>query len=330
MEHAIAAVGRAITAANGSPVGEHMVSNLLSCCEPFGRSQWQDVAWRFSGLTADGSPLEFTFSSADAALRYTVDVAVPETHNHLRVLAACELAARLGHPPPGADVIQRWELLQQDHALFWGARLGVRETDHEERVKYYLEIPLDAQRTIRRWINPPLPSSIAVMMGYEPQSKTVEYYFLQKQLSRGQLGRLLSLLSTAEERDAIVQAIEFVCGMPLASALEWTCFGYSIAIRAAAPSIPKLTLFARTSAIGAPARARQRVLQWMQPSTKERSFYHQFVAELPESELPDHGVFSISSLGQDRVAVSVGLSGVALSRLLQSRILAMGSPLRAS
>lgn len=318
MESAIVAVGRAITTASGSPAAERLVSSLSRCCETLGRSRWQAVAWRFSGLTADGSPLEFTFSSARNALRYTVDVAAPETQNLQRISAACELAVRLGHPPPDEDTLQRWSVMQHDHALRWGARLGVRETGNQETAKYYLEIPLEAQATIQCWISPPLRSSIAVMMGYAPQSGTTEYYFRQEQLSQEQLDRLLGMLASDEERDAMVQGIEHVCAMPLASALRWTCFGYSIAVGPGKASIPRFALFVRTGAIGGAARARRRLLQWMHPSTKERSFYYQFVAGLPEAELPDHGVFSLSCLGYGPVELSVNLSGVALARLLQT------------
>lgn len=334
MGSAIVAVGRAITTASGSPAAERLASSLLLCCETFSRSSWPDVAWRFSGLTADGSPLEFTFSSAGNALRYTVDVAVPETRNHHRIRAACELAVRLGHPRPDEDTLQRWSVVQQDHALRWGARLGVRETGNQESAKYYLEIPLEAQPTIQSLIQSsitrPLRSSLAVMMGYEPRSGTTEYYFRQEQLSQEQLDRLLSMLARDEERDAMVQGIEYVCAMPLASALRWTCFGYSIAVGAGKTSIPKLALFVRTSAIGGAARARQRLLQWMHPSTKERSFYYQFVAGLPVAELPDHGVFSLSFLCDGRVALSINLSGVALACLLQTRPSAVAGPVRAS
>jgi hypothetical protein len=330
MESAIVAVGRAITTASGSPAAERLASSLFQCCETFANSRWQSVAWRFSGLTADGSPLEFTFSSAGNALRYTVDVAVPEVPNHQRIGAACKLAARLGHPRPDEDTLQRWSVMQQDHALRWGARLGVRETGNQESVKYYLEIPFEAQRTIQCWISPPQRSSIAVMMGYTPQSGTTEYYFRQHQLSQEQLPRLLGMLASDEERDAMVQGIEHVCAMPLASALRWICFGYSIAVGAGKTSIPSIALFVRTGAIGGAARARQRLLQWMHPSAKERSFYCQLVAGLPEAELPDHGVFSLSFLGNARVELSVNLSGVALARLLQSRPSVMADRVRAS
>lgn len=42
-----------------------------------GISSWQEVAWRFSGLTYDGFPVEFAFS-ADNTIRYVAEVSGPE------------------------------------------------------------------------------------------------------------------------------------------------------------------------------------------------------------------------------------------------------------
>src|SRR5579863_7413205 len=88
---AAVAAGEAIALASGNPAAERNVQSLRQCCERLAQSQWPEVAWRFSGLTADGSPLEFAFSSADRLMRFTIDVAPPECHNHARFAAACDL-----------------------------------------------------------------------------------------------------------------------------------------------------------------------------------------------------------------------------------------------
>ncbi len=316
--NAVTAVGRAITTFSGSTAGERLEPSLALCCETFARSIWPDVAWRFSGLTTDGSPLEFTFSSADNLLRYTVDVAGPETQNHKRMAAACELAARLGHPLAEAEEMQRWTLMQKDHVLSWGARLGLREVRNQESIKIYLEVPPGAQHTVRSLIDLPLRDSIAVMIGYEPQSGATEYYFRQQQLSRPQLDCLLSTLADDEQRATMLAGIEHVCGMPLAAALQWTCLGYSIAIAAHRPSVRRLALFVRSSAVGGAVRVRQRMLNCMQ-STKRCSPYCKLLADLSEAELPHHGVVSVSIVYPAQAEMRVGLSGVALSRLLRPR-----------
>jgi hypothetical protein len=311
--------GMAMASASGSPAAERAARSLGVCCETFARSKWPEVAWRFSGLTVDGCPLEFAFSNVSNALRFTVDAAPPETENHERISAACGLAGRLGHPRLDAETVQRWTRMQQGRFLSWGARLGLRESGNGEAIKFYFEIPLEAQAEIRWSFQPPLGDSIAVMAGYEPQSGRTEYYFRQQQFSREQLACLLGLLAGKRERSNLLAGIEHACGMPVASALLWTCFGYSVTIEPRDPSAPRLALFARSRAVGGAWRASRRLLDCMPPSLKQRSLYCEWFAGLPESELPDHGVVSISNAPLGIFEMRVGLSAAALSRVLRAR-----------
>jgi hypothetical protein len=313
---AATAAGRAISDASGSATASRAVQSLSLCCETLVNSMWPEMAWRFSGLTSDGSPLEFTFSSADNLLRYTVDAAPAETENHQRIAAACDQAVRLGHQRPDDKCISQWTLMQRDHNLNWGARLGIRESGVQEKVKFYLEVPFDAQAAVRSFINLPLRDSTAVMIGYEPQSGRTEYYFRQQQFSEPQLDWMLGMVDDEHTRVTLLAGIEYVCGMPLASALRWTCFGYSLAVRPHSRT-PELTFFARCRAIGGAAQARQRMLQRMPSSVKERSLYYQLLADLPTRDVPDHGVVSLSCAKSSMCEIRVGLSNTALLQLLQ-------------
>jgi hypothetical protein len=309
------AAGQAIARASGTPTAARVAHSLYLCCETLARSQWPEVAWRFSGLTADGSPLEFTFSSVDNHMRFTVDAAPPERENHERIAAACDLAACLGHERLVADDLFRWTQMQQNRKLSWGARLGVRESGGQEKVKYYLEVPLEAQASIRTIINPPLSDSIVVMIGCDPQGGASEYYFRQQKLSKVQLDCLVSGLGDDRVQGGIQDAIEHLCGMPIASALEWTNFGYSL-VQQEQSAISQLTCFVRCRAIGGADRVRQRMLEWMPDSVRRHSLYYRLVAHLPKQEVPDHGVISLSCTQSGGPEMRVGLSSAALSRLL--------------
>ena len=313
----VTAVAKEIAMASAGSAAERVAQSLSVYCEAFDNSIWPEVAWRFSGLTADGCPLEFTFSSVDNSLRYTVDVAPPETQNHDRIAAADGLLVRLDCPRPGAETMARWILMQRNHHLLWGARLGVRESGNSEAAKFYLEVPLAAQPSIRSQIDPPIKDSIAVMIGYDPASAITEYYFRQQTLSRPHLDALLGIMSSDEERTTMLAGIEHLCGMPVASALKWTCFGYSLATSPGLQSAPKFTLFARSRAIGGAVCARQRLLSSMPFAVKQRSVYRKLVAGLLDSQLPDHGVVSLYCDHSGVAEMRVGLSGIALSQLLE-------------
>ena len=316
LAHASVAAGQAIARASGSAAAARVAQSLCLCCETLVRSRWPEVAWRFSGLTMDGSPLEFTFSSADHDMRFTVDVAPAECGNHERIAAACDLAALLGHEGPDAEDLFRWSQMQRSQKLSWGARLGVRESGERQRIKYYLEVPFEAQASIRKKINPPLNDSIAVMIGCDPESSATEYYFRQQKLSKMEFDRLLCGVDGDRTPNGMRDAVEQLCGMPIASALEWICFGYSLVVeKQSAPA--HLTLFVRCQAIGGADRARQRMLRWMPDSIKERSLYSRLMADLPKDEVPDHGVISLSSRASGNPEMRVGLSCTALSGLLR-------------
>ena len=313
---AMVELGHAVASASGSGAAERAVRSLSLCSGVLGGSLRPQSAWRFSGLCSDGCPLEFTLSSADNALRFTVDVAPPEIPHQERLSAACELGIRMGHPRVDPKTLRRWSLMQEGQTLTWGARLGIRESDGLEMLKIYLEVPVAARSSVFPDMSRPFPDSVLVMIGHEPGSGRTEYYFARRQFSLPDLNRLLGMLSSNEERAVLVGAVEHVCGMPLASALFWAYFGFSLAFSRGI-SAPLPALFLKNSAIGGAARTRQRMLQCMPARVKERSLYSRLLAGMPEDELPDHGVVSICGGPGGPGEMRVGLSGMALAPILR-------------
>ena len=99
---------------------------LAGALERLADSTWPEVAWGFSRLTEDGSPVEFTFSSHDEVLRCTIEAGGPELDAHDRLGAACSLLRLLDLPLPHADALESWRAMQRGMALNWGAWLGLR------------------------------------------------------------------------------------------------------------------------------------------------------------------------------------------------------------
>ncbi len=106
--------------------------SLLEALRPVTGSAWPEVAWRSGLLTATGYPVELAWASRDAALRWTCEVAGPETPAADRLALAARSA--------GVSV-EPWEVVQRGQRLQYGAWLGVRQQDGARRSKVYLELP---------------------------------------------------------------------------------------------------------------------------------------------------------------------------------------------
>ncbi len=105
---------------------------------PLAASQWPEMATRFSRLTNTGMPVEFAWSSRDTAVRWTAEVAAPETAETERLALA---AAWLGWPLD----LQPWLRMQHSKRLKYGAWLGARHSPANAcklvSTKLYVEVP---------------------------------------------------------------------------------------------------------------------------------------------------------------------------------------------
>ncbi|MET0661902.1 MAG: hypothetical protein ABWZ42_02105 [Ilumatobacteraceae bacterium] len=108
---------------------------LAATLAPITQSVWPEISHRLSLLTNSGIPVEFSWSTRHAAVRWTAEVAGPETPKEERLAIAVALA--------GADV--GWlEALQADRHLRFGAWLGARHAAERDELKVYGEIPAGA------------------------------------------------------------------------------------------------------------------------------------------------------------------------------------------
>lgn len=123
---------RAIGVAPLAGDAEQSERALLDALRPVVGSVWPEIAWRFGTLTATGYPVELAWASRDAALRWTCEVAGPETPESSRLALAAEAS--------GID-IRPWGDLQRGRRLRYGAWLGARHQDGRRRSKVYLELP---------------------------------------------------------------------------------------------------------------------------------------------------------------------------------------------
>ena len=119
---------------------------LRATLQPVIESRWPEVTTTFSTLTNTGFPVEFAWTSRDASVRWTAEVAAPERANRDRLGLALQ---RAGMDREHTAAV--WSAAQARGPLQYGAWLGSRYTATTELAKVYLELPagLPAAMTAR-------------------------------------------------------------------------------------------------------------------------------------------------------------------------------------
>ncbi len=290
------------------------VRTFETCVSIFDSSVWPKVAWSFSGLTPDGSPMEFGFSSRSNALRYTVEVGGPELDNGLRLSTACAMMVRLGHEAPPARLIEQWQAVQSGMPLQWGAWLGIRNAESpgtREDIKIYVEVPVASA-----WRPSPAgatPGGRLLMVGFEPSSCRTEYYYRKPRMNRSELDILLKTLAGGEQREAMLGAFAGLSDMPLETALRWLAPAYSVAYVGEEPG-GRLSLFIRARNVGPMHGVRRKMLDAIQRCGQRSSAYSELFADVAADDLPDHDAITLTIERGNEVEMRVGISGTDLVR----------------
>ncbi|MGH8081822.1 MAG: hypothetical protein ACREP7_14705, partial [Lysobacter sp.] len=96
-------------------------------------SCWPEIAWSFSRLTNTGMPVEFAWTSREAAVRWTAEVAAPEIAEHDRLERAAQALDWRGD-------LSAWFDHQRDGRLKFGAWASARHGDGWAS-KLYVDLP---------------------------------------------------------------------------------------------------------------------------------------------------------------------------------------------
>lgn len=195
---------------------------LKGALEGVSRSRWPEVAWCFSRINGDGFPLEFTFSSAEDGLRYTVEIAGPELGESHRLAAALKWAGWETLPSATARWLKSWPA----DPLRWGAWGGGFHSETGSRRKIYLEVPLGAELPSRAAI---LPRASWRFIGLTHGGQECEFYFRKDQLETAEVGRLARELSLRECFAPLCEQVAATLPWPIQSRLLPTNAGFSLA-----------------------------------------------------------------------------------------------------
>ena len=211
---------------------------------PLGRTVWPEVAWRFSRLTNTGLPVEFAWSSRETALRWTREVAPPETPDADRLQLAAE---QLGWPVDPQPLLRPWQRLQQAQELRFGAWLGERMSASGRATKLYADIPCGVLLPARltdphAWLRSPVFHWRMVGLNADASE---ELYAQTTDLDlRGLLDLCQHLFGSAAPGSALARPLTQLCGghdLPRPSglsvvfdreqrprALTWFCFAKAV------------------------------------------------------------------------------------------------------
>jgi hypothetical protein len=201
-------------------------------------SPWQEVAWRFSYLTGDGFPVECVFSSADCDVRYTTEVAGPESDPAQRLEHADQLLNRLGVGKlPEINGLPLRDL-QVPGDLRYGTWIGARHCSGKDRFKLYIEVPpTQCAEGAKLFLDVIGDSSVPsvyrqelCLIGLEIGFPRIEFYFRLKDLTPAELRMLVVQLGLgarlAELLDLMSQAID----KPIRDEIPGSAHGFSLSV----------------------------------------------------------------------------------------------------
>jgi hypothetical protein len=138
------------------------------------RSRWPEIAWKASSLTNTGFPVEMSWSSRDASVRWTSEASGPDTPEGERLGNAMQVLQGLGVNTGVPD----WLVPQPGQELRFGAWVGGRHDGERDRYKLYVdmagtELPADL---LRPSILHSIPSRVIWRMAGIDGTGTVEFY----------------------------------------------------------------------------------------------------------------------------------------------------------
>jgi hypothetical protein len=222
--------------------------------EPVTQSSWPDVAWRFSRLTGDGTPIEFAFADT-GEIRATIEVAGPETPDAARLEIA--LAALRGTNHPSVLV----GLHGAADELRWGAWRSMRwkSNDSERNDKVYAEWPTDRE-TPPAW-HRFVGDGRLRFIGWEPVHGRTELYVRGPgRVDLDELGLRATQCGIVGYVDSVSDVIERISGRRPNHVFESAQTGWSVTLNPDGDPVAIAVLIAARAACGGERRVRPALL----------------------------------------------------------------------
>jgi hypothetical protein len=227
---------------------------IARCLDVLETSAWPEAIACFSGLNADGCPIELAFSSRDHAVRFTIEAAPPEVAEAERLARAERLLVDLGGGGIPDDLRAELVALQAAGPLAWGAAIAGRHAPAGDRFKLYVEVPALSREVTGLRRAPRL-----VMIGWEHGSDVVERYHRCGPLTRDELHAALDDRGLGDRSRELAHAMSVAWSGSVDATLD-TIWGLSLAGRRGG-EVEVVSLFKEANRLfGGDARTRAGVL----------------------------------------------------------------------
>jgi hypothetical protein len=172
----------------------------------------------YSRLTPTGFPVEVSFGDPSNELRFVTEIGGSFSLAEQRLALSAERFHALGHVV-NPSLLAWCEELQKGQKLKFGALASIQVSDSTQDFKLYVEIPPEAQAVAMQEFNP--HGDIAnllteggarlTMLGL-PDDDEVEFYFDLNGMRLDELPSLYEALGVSGGYDAVIKALEAVCG----------------------------------------------------------------------------------------------------------------------
>lgn len=281
------------------------------------RSSWQEVAWEFSGLTYDGFPVEFAFSTADNNIRYTAEVSGPETDSAERLEIAARKLELLGDAIVRKEINELFRKILLSGSLKFGAWIGGRHDSGGDKYKLYVEVPKSDSSEHEHFIRDvlgdvnllPSRNPRLQMIGYEPSTSRLELYFSINGIEFWEIKRLLSLAGMRDQCSSFISLIEEAYGHRAELALSQSRVGFSFSAEKSREKMVFSIFKSARSIFGSDKNIRKRILSLTELKGWNLKCYETLSLPVAEREGGDtrHGMLSFIIKPESQPALSIYL-----------------------
>ncbi|HEX8354983.1 MAG TPA: hypothetical protein VF611_18905 [Pyrinomonadaceae bacterium] len=281
------------------------------------------VRWGLSLLTDGGYPFEFTFTTSNDGIRYTLEIAPPRQSPGSRLTQALRVLRELGCESFDEEGLAFLRQVQAGGNLRFGAWVGMRHNEGGSTHKVYAEVPPEGEAAAMEFLNSRLRRPVGVagrfinlqMIGWQPATGGLEFYFRVYELRPWEMAALMHPLGLESSDKAVFELLQTVHGRPIHQRLPGPVCGFSYTLSpdggdVAAPSPRTFTFYTLSETMfGDDAKARRKLLRYFDGLGVDMDFYAEMSAPaaLRPGRRTHHGMFGVT-VGEGVAPVShIGL-----------------------
>jgi hypothetical protein len=267
------------------------------------RSCWPEIAWRASSLTNSGYPVEMSWSSRDASVRWTAEASGPETPEAERLNAALRVLAGLGVDTGVPD----WLIPHPGQPLRFGAWIGGRHDAKRDRYKLYIDLaaadlPADLVRSLNHWS---IPARIVWRMaGMDASTGVLELY---GRLARPQIWEVELLLARCGlDASGVIDLAAGLTGLPAGDYLLPGTAGLSLTTVAGAQHL--VSFFVQSGPlIGGDAAVARKIQELARRHGWNTAIYKALLGDDAPGRPGRHGMIGFGTAAEGNPWIQVGI-----------------------